>query len=241
MATATKSYAIFRNGIVFHVVNVMNVISKLSTNSACVIVAIADKFLKLFVEGRRVWFKGSSAIPHWVIFFYGNRVKTSLRAIFTTSVNLALFQFKFFTATYANKLASLFSIFVMAFPPTKFVSCTSVPSAFGDCFTADNAGVNNISTIKKASSFTDTHEVFTTAGKRTKFSFVFPSLYYFKFFSAIQAVNLNSFSWARICFRPARHRAKMKFTNTIWMKYDRLPAILASFCNSFTVRASHYV
>lgn len=67
MTTSTNSYAIFRDGITFHIINVMNDIAAFLADRTDVIVSLSNHALESLIEGGRVWLEGNATAPHAII------------------------------------------------------------------------------------------------------------------------------------------------------------------------------
>jgi len=68
MTTTTQGNAVFRMGVILHIVDVMNVISVFATNCTCVTVTLSDKLLELLIEGWRIRLKRYATLPQMGFF-----------------------------------------------------------------------------------------------------------------------------------------------------------------------------
>ena len=81
MTGTTKSNAILRSCIVFHIVNMMNALAVLATNCASVVVSFANHALEGDIERGWIWLKRNSAQPSRIAFSNIGCVIARLRTI----------------------------------------------------------------------------------------------------------------------------------------------------------------
>ena len=121
MTTATNGNAILRNGIVLHVIYVMNNVSAFLANRASVIVAFTNHALKPRVKGWRVWFKGFSAHPSAAILADIPRETTGRGAeVFSIAISARRGSNVFLSALRTNKIYAILASNVKAFLGTIF-------------------------------------------------------------------------------------------------------------------------
>lgn len=189
MTRATKSDAIFRSSIHLYIVYVMDIITKLSADSACIFISLSNGFLKIFTPF--FWIKlptSFSALPTMRIFSNSKLYKTSPRTIFVVALRRALSEF--FPARFANNIHIYFSVNIMAFRGTKLIrrTCTGTPSPF---LAANNTLIIRFAAIPKPCILSDAHKFFASAGVGTKTSLISSRIDNLKRFFAILASFIN--------------------------------------------------
>lgn len=114
MATAAQCYAVFWISIVFHVINVMDVVSPLLANKTSVVVSLSNLIFKSPIKCLWVWLKRQSATPRVRLIQNAISCVTNMRAkiIFITR-GLRDFLFKMLSAIYTSKVYPLLSSFIV--------------------------------------------------------------------------------------------------------------------------------
>ena len=192
MTTTTQSNAVFRNGIVFHVINVMNAISVFFAYCTSVIVSFSNHYLEGFIP--LFWIKLSSSfstLPMWRVLSnkktYSANVRTK-RVI--TSIGFRGFYLKGFSAIRTNTINSILPVNIVAFCRTKIIgrACANTPFTL---FSAHQTFVFWLSAFPKSSSLSASHKLFASARVGTKTSLVFSSVYNLERLTAILTNFVN--------------------------------------------------
>lgn len=101
MTRATESNAIFGSGIHLYIINMMDIISKITADSAGIIVSLSDCVLKFFVKCGWIWLKRFPSSPARIFFTSDIKNFTNPITFFRTvmpSFFMALFHRKIYSA-----------------------------------------------------------------------------------------------------------------------------------------------
>jgi len=178
MTTATQGNAIFGNSIVFHIVDVMNVISVLLAHSASVVVAFSNHALEFGIPF--LWVKLSSALsplPLCRLFSYSIFNITGKRTILSTiSFCVGLLSFKRFLAINTSPCLAPASVLIVATPRAEFVSPTNKTSLTRCVFTTHNTIKGYMAFVFSTLFGTKTSSVFSEISGKKVPSAVFTNL-----------------------------------------------------------------
>lgn len=86
MTRAAESNAIFGRSIHLYIINMMDIVSKFTADSASIIVSLSDCVLKFFVECNWIWLKRLSALPIRIVFTERIFIKARTRAYFAFTI-----------------------------------------------------------------------------------------------------------------------------------------------------------
>jgi hypothetical protein len=125
MTTMAKSNAIFRTSIIFHIIDVMDGLSRFATDGAGVIISLANHALEWFVKCIGIWFIGMATIPRWIILSClmnteVNSITLARTKIFLTSVRARDLTNVFLSAIGAYQFCALLTSFIKTFLGTIF-------------------------------------------------------------------------------------------------------------------------
>lgn len=121
MTRAAESNAIFGRGIHLYIINMMDVIAKVTADSTSIVVSLSNCVLKFLVKCRRIWLVRFSALPTRVIFFNFMLIATRARTISTSffiwiKIFLAKQTLAYLSFFHRVGIALLATIFSNAYP-----------------------------------------------------------------------------------------------------------------------------